>query len=333
MSPTDTDLVLPAVAVLLFVLALATLFWRKRRSLAGRHVLITGGSSGIGLSMASAAAAMGADVTIVSRNEEKLMRAHKEITAKVANPERQRVRSVKADVAGDFAALDAALKDVTRELGPVYLLINNAGTSIPRRFVEADLKESRFMMDVNYFGSLNVTKSLLPQMQDSGDGVIIFVASQAALIGISGLAAYCGSKYAVRGFAEALAMEVRPHGINVTLCCPPDTDTPGFEEEQKSKPEECKIISGSGTPSDPNTVARAALNDALAGKFYSSPGLDGFMLTNLNAAATSASFPAVVLQTLLAGPMRLTAWIIQSYFQYVVYSCKKNRDIEKRKTQ
>ena len=61
----------------------------------------------------------------------------------MANPERQRVRSVKADVAGDFAALDAALKDVTRELGPVYLLINNAGTSIPRRFVEADLKESR----------------------------------------------------------------------------------------------------------------------------------------------------------------------------------------------
>ena len=57
------------------------------------------------------------------------------------------------------------------------------------------------------------------------------------------------------------------------------------------------------------------------------------MLTNLNAAATSASFPAVVLQTLLAGPMRLTAWIIQSYFQYVVYSCKKNRDSEKRKTQ
>ena len=68
---------------------------------------------------------------------------------------------------------------------------------------------TRFMMDVNYFGSLNVTKSLLPQMQDSGDGVIIFVASQAALIGISGLAAYCGSKYAVRGFAEALAMEVK----------------------------------------------------------------------------------------------------------------------------
>ena len=88
------------------------------------------------------------------------------------------------------------------------MLINNAGTSIPRRFVEADLSESRSMMDVNYFGSLNVTKALLPSMQDAGEGLIVFVSSQAALIGIYGLAAYCGSKYAVRGFAEALAMEV-----------------------------------------------------------------------------------------------------------------------------
>ena len=85
MRTADTDLVLPAAAVILFTFALAAAFWRKRRSLAGRHVLITGGSSGIGLSMASAAAEMGADVTIVSRNEEKLMRAHKEITAKVPN--------------------------------------------------------------------------------------------------------------------------------------------------------------------------------------------------------------------------------------------------------
>ena len=61
---------------------------------------------------------------------------------------------------------------------------------------------------------------------------------------------------------------MRPHGINVTLCCPPDTDTPGFEEEQKSKPEECKIISGSGTPSDPNTVARFVRRNYVRG----SPG-------------------------------------------------------------
>ena len=82
----------------------------------------------------------------------------------------------------------------------------------------------------------------------------------------------------------------------MTVCCPPDTDTPGFEEEQKSKPEECKIISGSATPVDPECVARAALDDALAGRFYSSPGMDGLVLTGLNAAATDASLPAAIAQ-------------------------------------
>ena len=59
------------------------------------------------------------------------------------------------------------------------------------------------------------------------------------------------------------------------------------------------------------TIFRAALNDALAGRFYSSPGLDGFFLTGLNAAATSASLPAAAAQALLAGPMRLAAWAMQ----------------------
>jgi 3-dehydrosphinganine reductase len=232
------------------------MFRRKPKSIAGKHVLITGGSSGIGLSMALAAAEMGANITIVARNEEKLKKARVEVEAKLTDRSKQKVRCVRADVTGDFPLLDTALKSATEELGPVYMLVNNAGTSIPRRFVEADLSESRYMMDVNYFGSLSVTKSLLPQMQTEGDGVIVFVASQAAFIGIYGLATYSGSKYAVRGFAEALAMEVRPHGIGVSVCCPPDTDTPGFEEEQKTKPEECKIISGSGTPIRPEIIAR-----------------------------------------------------------------------------
>ena len=238
MNLLNEDTLLPAALVLAFATVFATVFWNKtraRRSLLGRHVLITGGSSGIGKCLAAAAAERGADVTIVARNEERLQKAREEIQAKVPNPSKQRVIALKADITRDKETLDAALSAATAELGPVYMLINNAGTSIPRRFVEADLSESRSMMDVNYFGSLNVTKALLPSMQDAGEGLIVFVSSQAALIGIYGLAAYCGSKYAVRGFAEALAMEVRPHGIGVTVCCPPDTDTPGFEEEQKSK--------------------------------------------------------------------------------------------------
>ena len=114
-----------------------------RRSLLGRHVLITGGSSGIGKCLAAAAAERGADVTIVARNGERLQKAREEIQAKVPNPSEQRVIAFKADITGDKETLDTALSAATAELGPVYMLVNNAGTSIPRRFVEADLSESR----------------------------------------------------------------------------------------------------------------------------------------------------------------------------------------------
>ena len=79
---------------------------------------------------------------------------------------------------------------------------------------------------------------------------------------------------------------------------------------------------------------RAALNDALAGRFYSSPGLDGLFLTGLNAAATDASALAAATQALLAGPLRLAAWAMQKYFQYIVRDCQRRREAaEKQKTQ
>jgi hypothetical protein len=82
----------------------------------------------------------------------------------------------------------------------------------------------------------------------------------------------------------------------------------------------------------PIFVFRAAINDALAGKFYSSPGMDGFILTNLNAGMTDASLVALFTQVFLAGPFRLIAWCIQNYFKYIVYQCKKKKKSEKRKT-
>ncbi len=249
--------VLIAAVALSLAFLVAAMIFGKRRTLNGKHVLITGGSAGIGLAMAVEAAKRGADVTIVARNERKLQEAKGQIESARKNADKQRVRTVRADVAAaDTSSLDSALAAATDELGPAYLLVNNAGTSIPRRFLEADPSEARFMMDLNYHGSLNVTRALLPAMQRAGDGVVLFVSSQAGFLGIYGLATYSGSKYAVRGFAEALAMETRPFGVDVTVCCPPDTDTPGFEEEMKTKPEECKIISGSGSPMSAETIAK-----------------------------------------------------------------------------
>lgn len=81
--------------------------------------------------------------------------------------------------------------------------------------------------------------------------------------GIYGYSAYSGGKWAVRGLAESLVMELVGTGVSLTLAFPPDTDTPGFEKEELTKPEETKLISGSGGLHSPNYVGRQLVNDAL----------------------------------------------------------------------
>lgn len=83
------------------------------------------------------------------------------------------------------------------------------------------------------------------------------------MLGIFGYSAYGATKFAIRGLAEALAMELTPHNVCVTLALPPDTDTPGFKEEEKTKPLETKLISDAGGLVQPEDVAKNLLYDSL----------------------------------------------------------------------
>lgn len=91
------------------------------------------------------------------------------------------------------------------------------------------------MMDINYIGSVNVTRASLSSIKQVDNGRIVFVSSIAGQLGLYGYTAYSASKYALRGLAECLQMELYPYNIRVTLAHPPDTDTPGFEVENKVK--------------------------------------------------------------------------------------------------
>ena len=98
-------------------------------------------------------------------------------------------------------------RQAVQNLGPIFMLVNCAGFSIPKKFEHLTPKEERSQMEVNYFGSTNVTRAVLPDMKSHGEGGhIVFVASQAAFLGLYGLSSYCASKFAIRGFAESLAM-------------------------------------------------------------------------------------------------------------------------------
>ena len=90
-------------------------------------------------------------------------------------------------------------------------------------------------MKTNYFGGVYCTKCVIDDMKKRKFGRIVFVSSQAGQLGIFGFTAYSGSKFAIKGFCEALQMEVKPYNVSVTIAYPPDTDTPGFKEENLIK--------------------------------------------------------------------------------------------------
>jgi 3-dehydrosphinganine reductase len=122
------------------------------------------------------------------------------------------------------------------------IVINSAGVAHPGYVQDLDLEIFHWMMDVNYFGTVHVIKALLPGMIERGSGHIVNIGSMNSIVGGIGYSAYGASKFALRGFSDALRMEMKPYGINVSFVYPADTDTPQLEYENKYKPEELKKI-------------------------------------------------------------------------------------------
>lgn len=231
----------------------------------GKHVLITGGSSGIGLAAAKQLVGYGATVTLLARRESVLEEAKATLGGKA--------HLVVVDV--------ARLDDVRARVGahieahPVDMLLNNAGVVMPGRFLELKDEDFRWMMDINYFGTVNMCRVVLPQMVARGGGHVLNVSSMAGVIGIYGYTAYAASKFAICGLSDALRGEMWPHKVAVSVCMPPDTDTPQLAFENQYKPKETKAIAGNVKTMTADAVATAMLDGMAAGKFEIIPGMDG----------------------------------------------------------
>ena len=190
-------------------------------------------------------------------------------------------------------------------------------------------------MEVNYFGSVNATRAIVPTMKAREKGRIVFLSSQAGQVGIYGFTAYSGSKFALRGMAESLQMELKPYNIRVSLAFPPDTDTPGYEEEMKSKPKETRLLSETAGLFQPEYVARSIIEDSLVGKFLIYVGLDGYMLAVL----TSGMSPVVSIteatqQVVALGLFRAISFFYLRMFDKIVATCRKEREsIEQKKSE
>ena len=225
-----------------------------------KTVLITGGSSGIGLATAHRLHEEGARLILLARDQEKLARAACEVG--------KGVKHFSADVA-DIQAL----RKVTEALAePVDILINNAGITRPGNFLELPEECFQQMLDVNYLGAVNLTRLILPSMLERGGGRLVFVSSLLGLMGVWGYSAYSASKFAIRGFAECLRTEFKPRGIEVTICYPPDTDTPQHEFEKPLLPPETVAQAGTAGLLSADYVAEQLVQGISKGKFHVVPG-------------------------------------------------------------
>ena len=135
------------------------------------------------------------------------------------------MRILRLDVT-DEASIEAAVQTVTAECGAVYGLVNNAGGGCRGCFEDVSDAEMRQVFEVNLFGTMAVTRRVLPSMRSAGRGRIVHITSVGGRIASFGLTGYCSTKFALEGFGEALALEVAPFGIKSILVEPGIISTP-----------------------------------------------------------------------------------------------------------
>ncbi|HEY8216980.1 MAG TPA: SDR family oxidoreductase [Acidimicrobiia bacterium] len=217
------------------------------------HVLVTGGSSGIGLAIAARALERGARVSLVARDSERLARAEDTLESGSAPT---RVCAEPADVT-DREAFETALSLVVAQFGPVDVLVTSAGAARPGHFEELSPEVFEQQMRLNYFGTLQSIQAVLPAMIERTQGHLMLISSAAGIVGVVGYSAYSPAKFAVRGLAETLRAELKPHGIVVGCAFPADVDTPGLAAEAATKPEATKTLSARAKVRQPGEVAKA----------------------------------------------------------------------------
>ena len=208
----------------------------------GKHVVITGGSTGIGRALGEEFARRGASrVTLMARTESKLRDAVESVNSRFTD-DGGKASYVCCDVT-DAASVVDAMAEATRESGDVDILIACAGTSYPGYFLEQDASVFEKTMKLNYLGTVHAAKAVAPAMTARNSGEIVIVASAAAVVSFLGYASYAPTKWALRGFADAIRNELCGFDVGVHIAYPPDTDTPGFKSENETKPVECTKIS------------------------------------------------------------------------------------------
>jgi len=178
-----------------------------------KTIWITGASSGIGKGLAIAFSEHDVNIILSSRNKEKL----EEVKAACKNPDR--VRVLPLDLA-DLSLFDEKVKTALGFFNGIDILINNGGISQRSYAIETDLKVDQQIFDINYFGTIALTKAILPHFVARKRGQIVVISSIMGKIGTPLRSAYAASKHALHGFFDSLRAELYNDNVSVTIICP-----------------------------------------------------------------------------------------------------------------
>lgn len=206
----------------------------------GKTIWITGASSGIGEALAQELSARGARLVLSARREDRL----EEVRARCHGAERHIIQRL--DLAESETHADAVAQ-VISEVGGIDIMVHNGGISQRSLVQDTDLSVDRRIMEVNFFGTVSLTKALLPAMLEKEAGHFVVISSLVGKFGTPLRSAYAASKHALHGFFESLQAEAWEQGIRVTMVCP------GFIRTEIST----KALKGDGS-------AHATMDEALA---------------------------------------------------------------------
>ncbi|GLJ08860.1 hypothetical protein SUGI_0097250 [Cryptomeria japonica] len=306
-----------AIIVISFLLSI----WKPYthvRSLQNKHVLITGGSTGIGLEIAKEAIAQGSYVTLIARNISKLNEAAHQILQEL-QCDKNRINIKVADVT-DYEAISAAIKESFQWI-PVDVLICNAGVAKVGYLEQMSVEWIDSIVGTNIRGTLYTLKVALPIMKERSfkhPSALVLVGSIASMYPLYGGGVYTATKYALKGLAENLRLELFPTNIGVSFACPGFVETPLLSEMEDSvtvpilaEVAETVTFYDRNKAENPRDVARVILGAVIQGKsFVATSGQGGKLLSLLTAGILPAdSFVNAVINMIILVPMRIIGYV------------------------